>query len=86
MMNWSKGRHQSTPAAIDLTLDAVRRGFETQSFTASDLVRVQLERIREVNDHVKAVAEIDPTAVRQAETLDLERANGHIRGYDIIFY
>ncbi|KAK3356748.1 glutamyl-tRNA amidotransferase subunit A [Lasiosphaeria hispida] len=77
-MAWS--RRYNTPAVQDMTLDDLQRGYESRRFTCSDLVRVQLACIREVNDKAKAVAEIDPTATEQAEVLDLERATGKIRG------
>ena len=64
----------------DLTLDDLHRGFETSTLTSTGPVRAKLDRIHEINHLVKAIAEIDPTALQQAETLDAERAGGKARG------
>ncbi len=81
----SSRKSSSVPAAVDLTLDDIRRGFETKAFTSADLVQVHLSRIVEVNDRIKAVVEIDPTALEQAKILNSERENGRVRGYFKIY-
>lgn len=68
------------PVMIDMTLEDLQRAFEAGSVSCVDLVRVYLKRIEEVNKQVKAVAELDPTVLDQAKTLDEERISGRVRG------
>lgn len=78
-MRWF-GQRSSVPAAVDLTLDDIHRGFEANAFTSAELAQMHLDRISEVNDYIKAVAEIDRTVLEQADILDAERARGKVRG------
>lgn len=68
------------PSLMDMTLDDLNHGLEGGFFTSTDLVEVYLKRIEEVNNTVKAITELDPTALDQAKALDAERAAGNIRG------
>lgn len=72
------------PNIIDMTLEDLQRSFEAGSLSSLDLVRTCLERIEEVNHQVKAVAELDPTVLDQARTLDAERVSGRVRGVNSV--
>lgn len=68
------------PSLMDMTLDDLHHGLEGDFFTSTDLVQAYLKRIEEVNDTVRAITELDSTALDQAKALDAERAAGNIRG------
>ncbi|KAK0388324.1 hypothetical protein NLU13_4569 [Sarocladium strictum] len=58
------------PPLLDATLDELRHGLDSGAFTSVDLVAAYIARIREVNDQLHAVVEINPDAVQIATTLD----------------
>lgn len=68
------------PSLMDMTLDKMQQGLQCGFFTSVELVQTYLKRIEEVNGVVKAITELDPTALDQAKTLDIERSHGHLRG------
>ncbi|KAH6607291.1 amidase-like protein [Trichoderma cornu-damae] len=61
------------PLLLDATLDELRVGLDSGSFTSLDLVRAYLGRINEVNWRLRAVTEINPDALSIAFELDYER-------------
>ncbi|KAJ5093382.1 hypothetical protein N7456_009243 [Penicillium angulare] len=65
---------------MSMTLNDVHRGLEGGFFTSTHLVQTYLKRIEEVNHVVRAITELDPTALDQAKALDAERSAGKIRG------
>lgn len=65
---------------MDMTLDDVHYGLQGRFFTSTELVQTYLKRIEEVNSTVRAITELDATALDQARALDAERASGKVRG------
>ncbi|KAJ5113778.1 glutamyl-tRNA amidotransferase subunit A [Penicillium angulare] len=70
----------SFPSLLDITLEDIALGLDTQKFTAADLTKIYLSRIEEVNDVFHAVLEINEDAIRIAEALDEEMKIGGRRG------
>ncbi|KAF2084470.1 amidase [Saccharata proteae CBS 121410] len=70
----------AVPNLIDATTEDLAIGLEKGLFTSVDLVNAYTARIKEVNDTVHAVTELNPDALLIAKQLDLERANGTTRG------
>ncbi|KAI1380409.1 amidase [Hypoxylon crocopeplum] len=68
------------PSLKDATIDMLMEGLGSRQFTSVDLVRAYLKRIREVNDTLHVVTEINPDALDIAAELDAERSAGLIRG------
>lgn len=76
----------SRPGLMDMALDDFRAGLQGHFFTSVDLVEIYLRRIEEVNRRVRAITEVDPTALAQARLLDEERAGGKIRRSRTAFF
>ncbi|KAI1087071.1 glutamyl-tRNA amidotransferase subunit A [Rostrohypoxylon terebratum] len=70
----------ASPSLLTITIDEISRGLDGNKFTSVDLVRAYLERIKEVNDDIHAVLEINPDAVTIAHQLDKERKQNGRRG------
>lgn len=64
------------PTLLDATLDELRFGLDSGSFTSVDLVRAYIARIDEVNGLLHAVTEINPDAISIASSKDRERLSG----------
>lgn len=67
------------PLLLDATLDELRAGLDVGSFTSVDLVTAYIARIREVNEELRPVTEINPDALSIAAELDLQRLAGAAR-------
>lgn len=65
---------------IDATLGDLSTGLESGAFSSVDLVRAYTARIKETNDVLYAVTEINPDALRIAASLDAARQDGHVLG------
>jgi amidase len=65
---------------LDATIEELAVGLEDGAFTSVDLVKAYIARIREVNDTLHAVTELNPDAISIAAGLDAARANGTILG------
>ncbi|KAL6653054.1 hypothetical protein ACP70R_011979 [Stipagrostis hirtigluma subsp. patula] len=57
----------------EATLDDIHIGFENGSVTSTALVRFYLRQISRLNPLLRAVIEVNPDALRQAERADAER-------------
>ncbi|KAF2212342.1 hypothetical protein CERZMDRAFT_41443 [Cercospora zeae-maydis SCOH1-5] len=68
------------PDLLDADLDAINAGLATSLFTSVDLVRAYVARIREVNDALHVVNEINPDALQIAAERDAQRSSGLILG------
>ncbi|KAM3415832.1 hypothetical protein BST61_g9339 [Cercospora zeina] len=68
------------PDLLDADLDAINAGLATSLFTSVDLVQAYAARIREVNDALHVVNEINPDALHIAAERDAQRSNGTILG------
>lgn len=65
------------PKLLDATLDELRAGLDSGSFTSVDLVRAYIARIEEVNPLLHAVNEINPDIISIATEKDKERFSGN---------
>lgn len=68
------------PSLLTITIDEISRGLDENKFTSVDLVRAYIARIKEVNDDVHAVLEVNPDAITIARQLDKERKQYGRRG------
>lgn len=68
------------PALLDAELDELAAGLESGLFSSVDLVEAYTARIREVNDTVRAVTELNPDALSIAADADESRARGEVLG------
>ncbi|PFH60008.1 hypothetical protein XA68_11561 [Ophiocordyceps unilateralis] len=64
---------ENFPSLINATLEDLRQGLDGGCFNSSDLVEAYQKRIRQVNNHVRSVAEINPDAMKIAISRDEER-------------
>lgn len=68
------------PALLDADLSELVAGLESGLFASVDLVAAYTARIREVNDTLHAVAELNPDAPSIAAEADEARARGEVLG------
>ncbi|SMO93720.1 amidase [Paracoccus laeviglucosivorans] len=72
------------PASLDdlpgLTVAGIHAAFDQSLFTAEDLTRACLARIKAVNGHLNAIIFADPSALDQARDIDRRRAAGEVLG------
>lgn len=68
------------PPLIDAGLTDLSGGLESGAFTSVDLVHAYIARIKETNDVLHAVTEINPDALSIAASLDQDRRDGHVLG------
>lgn len=68
------------PPLIDAALTDLSSGLESGAFTSVDLVKAYIARIKETNDALHAVTEINPDALDIAASLDVARRDGRIFG------
>lgn len=54
--------------------------FQSNQLTSVELTKCYLERLDRMNPVMRAVIEINPDALKEAEAMDLERSNGKNRG------
>jgi amidase len=67
----------------ELSIDAAQTRMAAGEITARQLVEAYLERIEAIDRHgptLRSVLELNPDALEIAESLDAERAHGHVRG------
>lgn len=68
------------PPLIDAALTDLSGGLESGAFTSVDLVHAYVARIKETNDVLHAVTEINPDALSIAASLDAARRDGRVFG------
>ncbi|KAI3393604.1 hypothetical protein diail_3908 [Diaporthe ilicicola] len=68
------------PPLLDATLTDLSDGLESNAYTSVDLVEAYIARIKETNDLLHAVTEINPDALSIAASLDTARQDGHLFG------
>ncbi|POS70179.1 amidase [Diaporthe helianthi] len=68
------------PPLIDATLADLSTCLERGVFTSVDLVQAYIARIKETNDLLHAVTEINPDALTIAASLDAARRDGQVLG------
>ena len=61
------------------TLADLKHGLATGAFTSKNIVEEYLSQIQKYNHYLKAVYELAPNVLEQAENLDIERSTGRIR-------
>ncbi|KAI9660395.1 MAG: hypothetical protein M1821_009745 [Bathelium mastoideum] len=72
---------QQFPSLIDATTEDLVSGLEQGLFTSVDLTTAYIERIKEVNNTLHMVTELNPDALTIAAEADARRANGSVIGY-----
>ena len=70
--------HTSFPLLLEVTLDDLVDGLESNLFTSVDLVRAYTARILEVNSTLHMVTELNPDAIAIATHADELRENGTV--------
>ncbi|KAF2231151.1 amidase signature enzyme [Viridothelium virens] len=71
---------QQFPSLINVTTEDLVSGLEQGLFTSVDLTTAYVQRIREVNDTLHMVTELNPDALAIAAQADARRANGSVIG------
>lgn len=67
----------------EITVEELNKAFDSGKYTSVKVVRLYLERIKELNKkgpHLNAIISVNPKALVIAEMLDKERQKGEIRG------
>jgi len=67
----------------ELTILQLQEGYKSGKFSVTEVVRVYLERIDEIDKNgpkLNSIIEINPDALQLAEELDKELSDGYIRG------
>lgn len=64
----------------ELTVDEIQAAYASGQYTAVDLTRAFLDRIRQYESHYNAFISMNPDALATAEALDIEYAGGGPRG------
>ncbi|KAK9055681.1 hypothetical protein SSX86_026766 [Deinandra increscens subsp. villosa] len=57
----------------EATIDEIQSAFKQNKLTSKDLVEIYIREVRKLNPIYRAVIEVNPDAVRQAEKVDQER-------------
>ncbi|KAJ3576682.1 hypothetical protein NPX13_g3620 [Xylaria arbuscula] len=68
------------PSLLDISIAELGALLEAGELNSHDLVHLYIERVREVNNDLNAVIELNPDALSIARKLDRERADGKARG------
>lgn len=63
------------PELLDATLDQLRKGIDAGHFTSVDLTHAYLARLKELNDDLNIVIEVNPDALAIAKSLDKVRSD-----------
>ena len=80
---------RTTPGKADnswieeLTISELQRGYKEGKYTITEVVRIYLDRINEIDKNgpgLNSIIQINPDAIRIAEELDKELAGGKLRG------
>ena len=74
---------QSRPPAfrvVEASIPEMRAALEQRRITSRELVSLYMIRIAQYERRLRATIAIDPKALDVADQLDLERAQGHLRG------
>ncbi|KAH7406756.1 glutamyl-tRNA amidotransferase subunit A [Phaeosphaeria sp. MPI-PUGE-AT-0046c] len=67
-------------ALEEVTIDQLQSYMSTGLLTSLQLLRCYLQRVRQVDDYINSVIELNPDAEAIATALDVEREAGKIRG------
>ncbi len=70
----------ATLSVAETSLADLKAALDTKRVTSVELVRQYLERIATYEDLLHAALHVNRNALREAEQLDRERADGHLRG------
>src|SRR5690606_26963848 len=65
---------------VELTVDEIQQGYASGAFTAVDVTRAFLDRIRRFESHYNAFVSMNPDALATAAALDVEYAGSGPRG------
>jgi amidase len=68
---------------LELDINQMQSGYEKGEYTAVDVVKAYISRIRSIDANgpsVNSIIVVNPDALKIAEHLDEERANGKVRG------
>ena len=76
----STNSQRETFTVVEATISDMRNAMERKRVTSHDIVSEYLTRIAMYEDKLNAVITVNPNALKEADDLDLERAQGRIRG------
>lgn len=64
----------------EATVDQLQGYMGAGVLTSADLLKCYLKRVRQVDEYINSIIELNPDAEEIAAALDAERATGHVRG------
>src|SRR5262245_46924736 len=71
---------QQTFSVVEASIPDMQKALKENRVTSRELVMQYLSRIAMYEDKLNAVITVNPNAIKEAEELDRERAQGRIRG------
>jgi amidase len=76
---YAQAQNQSF-SVVEASIPQMRTALEQHRVTSRELVMQYLARIGMYEDMLHAVIKVNPNALKEAEQMDRERAQGHVRG------
>jgi amidase len=76
----ARGQSGSSFDVVEASITDLQRALEAGHVTSRRLVELYIDRINRYDGRIGAVAHVSSTALREADELDYERAQGRIRG------
>ncbi|KAH7108696.1 glutamyl-tRNA amidotransferase subunit A [Dendryphion nanum] len=64
----------------EATIDQLQGYMRNGGLTSVDILKCYLKRVRQVDEYINSIIELNPDAEEIAAALDAERAAGHVRG------
>jgi amidase len=71
---------QQTFSVVEASIPDMQKALKEKRVTSRELVMQYLSRIAMYEDRLNAVISVNPNAIKEAEELDRERAQGRVRG------
>src|SRR5262245_2473402 len=71
---------QQAFSVVEASIPDMQKALTANRFTSRELVMQYLSRIAMYEDKLHAVITVNPNAIKEAEELDRERAQGRLRG------
>src|SRR5579883_2899583 len=76
----ARDAHAAPFSVVEASISEMRAALEQGRVTSRELVSQYLSRIATYEDKLHAALTVNPDALQEADALDRERAEGHIRG------